>query len=144
MSKTIPLTQGKVAIVDDGDYPLVSQFKWYAVKISNKWYAATGNKARYLHRVIIGENEKEKDHIDGNGLNCQRDNLRECTHKQNMANRKVRADSSTGIRGVVLSNRKKHPYAVFVNGKRIGQYKTIGEADRAAQAKRKEVFGEFA
>jgi hypothetical protein len=83
--KTIPLTQGKVAIVDDEDYERISSHKWYAQKtVRGGWYAARRGETTkgkwetfYLHREILRVSmHPEVDHIDGDGLNNQRSNLR--------------------------------------------------------------------
>jgi hypothetical protein len=90
--KEIPLTQGKVAIVDDADYERVSQFKWCAMKGRNGFYAAShisgnNNRLRLMHRFILGApTGMQVDHKDRNGLNNTRDNLRLATPTQNRAN----------------------------------------------------------
>ena len=96
--KEIPLTHGKVALVDDEDYPELSKFKWYAhkmgTKISNKWYATrapTCGIGRQLtlrmHTVILGTQQGlEIDHINGNGLDNRRENLRAVTRRENCQN----------------------------------------------------------
>lgn len=81
-------------MVSDEDYERVMQFKWYANPghtgngksgRSVKWYARC-NKAGYMHRFIMGyPAHLVVDHIDGDGLNNQRDNLRIVTFAENMA-----------------------------------------------------------
>ena len=76
--KTIPLTQGKVVIVDDDDFERVSQFKWQAMKCHRTWYAVRTafDEGRcfhvMMHRQIalvsgIITEEFKVDHIDGDG-----------------------------------------------------------------------------
>lgn len=79
--KEIPLTQGFVAFVDDADFEAVMSFKWYAQRVKRRVYAMrhrrkseSGPEYVYLHRFIMPQLERA-DFIDGNGLNCQRDNL---------------------------------------------------------------------
>lgn len=98
--KTIPLTKGKVALVSDVDYPYLSQFNWYANKIKGIWYAFRGVRqpkiAKYLygkikiiamHRDIMNPPAGLViDHMDHNGLNNQRGNLRIVTHSENLRN----------------------------------------------------------
>jgi len=83
--KQIPLTQDKVALVADDTYEWAKIFKWFAFKNKHIFYAGrqfqkNGGKQHilFLHQCIIGFplNGNEIDHIDGNGLNDQRDNLR--------------------------------------------------------------------
>ncbi len=76
--KEIQLTQGKTAIVDDSDYERENQYKWFAYKDKNTFYAkrnvSVNGKQRclFLHGSILGKKENLKiDHQDGNGLNCQ-------------------------------------------------------------------------
>jgi hypothetical protein len=91
----IPLTHGQVALIDACDYPLVSLYRWRARRRSLKatWYALAetktippGSPPIYMHRLILGAKKGEEvDHIDWNGLNNRRFNLRLCSPKQNAA-----------------------------------------------------------
>jgi hypothetical protein len=93
LSKEIFLTQNKVAIVDDCDYEYLNQFKWCVEKNKNIFYASRGvrkdgkGKMLRMHSVILGDREDfECDHINGNGLDNRRSNLRLVTHRQNGQN----------------------------------------------------------
>ena len=109
--KTIKLTQGKVAIVDDNDFSLVSQHKWYACKCGNSFYAIS--TARYrdnfgklkrlsMHRMILGivDGKIHADHKDCNGLNNTRKNLRICSMSENQHNQRLRISNTSGFKGV--------------------------------------------
>ena len=94
--REIPLSQGKVALVDDEDFERVNQYKWYAQKTSrNTWYAARHTKSIlgkrsviYLHDFILSPQKGfDVDHINGDGLDNQRGNIRIVTRRQNMQNR---------------------------------------------------------
>lgn len=95
--KLIALTRGKFAQVDDEDYEWLNQWKWYAQKAENTYYARRAiciSKGKCknikMHRLIMNTSRDELvDHRDHNGLNCQRSNLRNCTDTQNNRNRKV-------------------------------------------------------
>ena len=80
MTKTIPLTQGLVAIVDDKDYELLGQYKWYAHKNTGVYYAQrrAGKRMVSMHREILGLQYGDKqivDHANGNGLEKRNKNL---------------------------------------------------------------------
>jgi hypothetical protein len=97
-AKLIPLTQDKFAIVDPKDYDQLGQYKWYAKKGGNTYYAArgvrvykdgkyVGVKQILMHRVITNAPAGMMvDHRDHNGLNNRRSNLRLCTREQNAQN----------------------------------------------------------
>jgi hypothetical protein len=98
--KTIPLSRGMVAKVDDADYPSLSRFVWWVTKggASRTWYAQGYDTNRHckvrMHNLIMGIDgrsyQKRVDHRNGDGLDNQRSNLRTCTHAQNMKNRRPR------------------------------------------------------
>src|SRR5690348_17197510 len=102
--KEIPLTQGKVALVDDEDFDFLNQWKWHAVKWKNGFYARRNLKIDgvmkniMMHRVIM---EMEKypdlliDHENGDTLDNQRKNLRKTDYKGNSANRFVAKNASS-------------------------------------------------
>ena len=77
--KKIKLTQGKIAFVDDDDYNLIIKYKWYAVNYHDYYYAVTEIKGTQIkmHRLILNAPDNiDIDHIDHDGLNNQRLNLR--------------------------------------------------------------------
>lgn len=109
MSRTIPLTRGYVAIVDDEDYQWLRQWRWGVWAYERRAYAVRnlylGNQRQSrvrMHREILQAPEGMLvDHIDGNGLNNRRSNLRLATHKENARNsRKSIGVSSSTYKGV--------------------------------------------
>ncbi len=127
--KKITLTQGKFAKVDDSDYEFLNKWKWCANKLGNSYYAVrnspvvNGKKNTILmHRVIMDNSVgKEIDHIDSDGLNNQRKNLRVCTHSENLKNRKKTKNNKSGFKGVSWYTRiGKWAAFIGVNGKNIG------------------------
>ena len=124
--KRIPLTQGKFALVDDEDYTFLIQWKWYfsgryAVR-SESLQHEDGTRfkpRRYMHRDInrtpLGV---QTDHIDGNGLNNRRRNLRDATCAENQRNCR-RTKGSSKYKGVQLTNRGVYVSHIKVSGKSI-------------------------
>ena len=150
MTKQISLSQEKMALVSDTDYKKVSELKWYY----HNGYAWTrvgsrsADRKMGMHRFILNPPAGlEPDHINGNKLDNRRENLRLCTHSQNLANRKLQSNNITGFRGVCwVSRDQRYMASIKVKGKNIylGYVKRAGEAAAAYDAKALEVFGEFA
>lgn len=94
----IPLTRGLSALVSAEDFELLSVKKWHAVPARSTHYAARRTDAGvvYMHREIMGVLDAGRavmvDHIDHDGLNNTRINLRLCTHAQNARNHRVKDD----------------------------------------------------
>lgn len=139
---TISLTQGQVALVDAADLPKLCRYKWTAFHSRNTWYAKAhvGNKTIYMHRLILfGENastEKRKvDHINGNGLDNRRKNLRAVTHSQNMQNSVGRkAARKSRFKGVSVRKHPLRPYraCIEVGGKQLHLGYFDSECDAAS------------
>lgn len=155
MTKEIPLTQGKVALVDDWDYERVARHKWSAVCMEKKhWYAKRcipydGKIINvYMHRFITGVPQGVHiDHIDGNGLNNTEANLRIATPKQNVANTRLAVNNTSGFKGVMVRKKSGVYVAGTVrSGKRVnlGTYQTAEEAARVYDAYVRLSAGEFA
>jgi len=154
--KTIELTQGKVALVDDADYLYLNQFKWHAhLHYSGRiWYAIRGTvrddgrkTTIPMHRVIMKARPDEQvDHIDHDGLNNQRINLRLCTVSQNAGNSNKHKHSRNPYKGVHLTDSGRYRAYITINSRRInlGRFDDPIEAAEAYDAKAREVFGEFA
>jgi len=150
----IPLTQGKVALIDDEDFELVSQYKWYAHKQPYTFYAATmsprpNRKLIKMHRIICGvfETNIQIDHIDHNGLNNQRSNLRICTKSENMRNRAAQINNTSGYKGISWHKATKKWIAnIKIQRKQIflGLFEDPEEAYMAYCKAAQELHGEFA
>lgn len=107
MSKLIPLTRGQFATVDDEDFEFLSQWKWHALKQPKTYYAARNVKVDgkkitiWMHRLINSTpDDLLTDHINGNGLDNRRANLRSVTHQDNMINCARHARGISKYRGV--------------------------------------------
>jgi hypothetical protein len=154
--KTIPLTQEKVAIVDDEDYEKLAVHKWYAHvgnnhKNKNKriYYAARCKKGKtiLMHREIMSCPEgMEVDHINGNTLYNRKSNLRICTSADNTYNSRSRIATSS-YKGVCLHKLTKKWYSqISYKHKKhyIGLFKNEVLAAKAYDDSAKELFGEYA
>lgn len=157
--KEIPLTRGKVALVDDEDFDRVSQFKWSAYENCGLWYATRRAKVSEresgaiatqnisLHRYILNPpSDVLVDHRNGNGLDCQKDNMRLATHTQNTQNQqRLHKTNKSGYRGAYVL-RGKWRASIRVNHKFIwlGTFKNGEEAARAYDAAAIKYRGEFA
>ena len=110
--KEIPLTQGHVALVDDADYERAAKFNWNVhVNANNRTFYARGNVGgnthQRLHRFILNiqpGDKRQVDHIDRNGLNNCRSNLRVCTIGENNRNVGKPSNNSSGWKGVSWDN----------------------------------------
>lgn len=105
----ISLTQGMRAEVNDADTYL-GEYKWHAVKIRHSFYAATSirNKRFYMHHIIMGLPLKGfvVDHVDGNGLNNRRENLRFVSNRENISNNYKRRTGKTFSRFAGVTRKK--------------------------------------
>ena len=102
--KEIPLTQGKVALVDDADYPALSAHKWYYLQAKPGFgYAVRkvglgGRLQRlvYLHREILAADATGLwvDHRNGDTLDNTRANIRLCTPLENARNKRCHREAA--------------------------------------------------
>ena len=150
MPREIALSSGLVAIVDDIDFAMVSQWRWSSTKCGKSIYAKRsawpGDKTIYMHRVILGVADGvEVDHINNNGLDNQRSNLRPATHSQNGVNNRQPLGES-GYRGVYRNNNSGWQVVMAHQGKtlRFGTYPTPEEAARVWDEMAIQYRGEFA
>jgi hypothetical protein len=145
----IPLTKGKVAIVDAADYDWLSSFTWSTSQKASGVYACRHVKRKniYMHRVIMNPpTGKVVDHIDHNGLNNRRCNLRICSIADNSRNTRGRGKSSR-FKGVYWNkNRKKWISFISHNRKyhHIGYFDNEADAASAYDKTARKLFKEFA
>jgi hypothetical protein len=149
----IPLTQGKHAMVDAEDYARVRRHKWCLSRTGSQLYAYRKHygKSLRLHQFIMNPPQGlVVDHIDGNGLNNRRGNLRICTRLQNAWNHKRRKqpDASSRYMGVYPCRRPRDKWYVKIqcdgDGTYLGPFDSAIEAARARDYKAVELFGEYA
>lgn len=142
-----PSARGAVALVDLNDFPLVAPYRWF---LDDKGYArARPNYGRWIrmHRLIMGDPPGiEIDHIDGDGLNNVRTNLRRATSTQQKQNCRGRGAQS-GFKGVRFDARTgKWTARIGVNHRShyLGTFVTAEDAARAYDDAAVEHFGEYA
>lgn len=138
--KTIELTKGMVALVDDEDYARLSEWSWFATKgKKGKHYARTdrvinGVRTRiYMHGFLLGA--KGVDHKNGDTLDNQKRNLRVANQTQNMSNQGLQKHNRTGLKGVRWDkSRKKWAAAISNKAKHFNSIKQLGRFDSALEA----------
>lgn len=161
--KTILLTKGYYAKVDDDDYDRVNSFKWRAIKNSSgSVHAARMGQKRNkqknikMHRFILNAPKgRFVDHINYDCLDNRRKNLRLCTPHESSYHRRAKPNSSSKYKGVFWEKGKiykgkqylgkwqaqiKHNYKAIY----IGRYDSEIEAAKAYDKKARELYGEFA
>lgn len=160
----IPINKNKFVLIDPQDFSLITHKKeinpyqkrsvyiWRIKVVRGKEYAIASMKINErwieikMHRFILGVTDRnlEVDHIDGNGLNNQRINLRVCTHQQNCFNKK-HSPSRSGFRGVKQVGSRWMAY-ITIDGKQkyLGMFPTAPQAARAYNQSAIQIFGEFA
>lgn len=152
MTKAIALTRGYSAVVDDADYARVSQYRWHVRIDKHGIYAGRNRRqpngtyaTQRLHTFLTGW--PRVDHIDGDGLNNQRSNLRPATAAENNRNARKHAAAYSQYKGVSWCKREGRWFAQIQYERRhrhLGYHPTEVEAALAYDAAARELFGPFA
>lgn len=151
----IPLTRGYVAIIDAADVSLVEGHDWTTSPNRNVIYAMRGEssdgkrRSIFLHRVILGviDTDIQVDHIDLDGLNNRRANLRACSKAENLRNRGAQRNNTSGFKGVTLFSATGRWHAqITVSGSRkhLGFFDTREAAHAAYVEAASRFHGRFA
>ena len=149
------ILKGKVIHIDDEDMHILSKYNWYINSSDNIRYyvvAKVYNKGKVtnikLHRILLNPPRNLYiDHINGNGLDNRKSNLRVCTNQQNQRNARKKRTASSIYKGVsFVKARSKFRAYIVVNNKQtgLGQFSNEIDAAKAYDQKAKELFGEFA
>lgn len=154
MTVNLQLTQGKTTIVDNEDYDKIKEMKWHAVNESGKFYVChnerNGRKIKmiFLHRFLLGLKSGEQcDHINGDGLDNRRINLRVVTNAQNQMNcfkPRIRGENRSCFKGVVWHKQTGKWQAQIGNTtKKHYRLNYLGLFSSEVEAA-KQLFGEYA
>ncbi len=153
--KEIELTQGKYAIVDDEDFEWLNSYKWHAAVMGRHVYATRIERVKttkkrktvYMHREVLKPKANQLcDHIDFDGLNNTRANLRVATKEQNQIHARAQRNRTSAYKGVMKASTVGRWIAlVTTKGKHTyrGTYKTEEEAATAYNEGAKKYHGEF-
>jgi hypothetical protein len=151
----IPLTHGMVALVDEADFEEVSRYKWHAFRSGPRWYARRNRLAsedrpdglELMHRRIARTPPgMDTDHINGNGLDNRRANLRHATRAQNAKNRAPNRSGSSIHKGVFWHGQSKRWRASIQVDKRrihLGNFVDEAAAAKAYERAAELHFGQF-
>lgn len=146
--KKISLTQGKFALVDDKDFDRINGWKWSLLQ--GRYAHRSAGKAGWLrmHRVVMDASAGDVvDHINGDGLDNRRRNLRLCTQQQNSLNRSHNKNSRSGHKDIFWDKSREKWFVQIMNqGKKytVGRYGLLEEAIEARDEWLDKLHGEFA
>ena len=152
--------QGYSVMIDDEDYSIVQQHKWYvdsAIKRGKVYFfyndcycKPDGQRSThhmFLHRIIMHTpTGLVTDHIDGNTLNCQKSNMRICTQDENNKNIKMPKTNTSGYKGVSWhKGHKKWRADIHVKGHQIslGIYDSPEDAYKVYCEAKKKYHGPY-
>lgn len=150
----IPLSKGLIALVSPQDYAVLAAHRWASVKGGRTQYAqriardADGRRSALLmHRMIMAPPPgMVVDHINGDGLDNRRENLRLCTHAENIRNQQIRRGSKSSRFKGVWWQRGKWAAMIEHDGDKIclGRFDCEEQAARQYDRAARIFFGSFA
>lgn len=153
----LDLTQNQTCLIDACDYDLVKDYRWYyrKPKKANSGYVLTSipnngkRKTLQIHRLIMNctDRKMQIDHINHNGTDNRRSNLRICTNQENIMNTSKHKDNTSNYKGVSFHKQaNKYRAEITFNKKRIhlGLFEDVISAAHAYDNKALELYGEFA
>jgi len=134
---------------DKEDLSLINKYWWHLTTSYGNKYISTriNNKTVLLHRLILNYPNDDIDHINHDGLDCRRINLRVCSRSENMGNRRKKKPASSLYKGVYFyCKHGKWKAQIQVKGKKIALGTYENEINAAAAYNKAAVFyfGEYA
>lgn len=151
MTITVPLNHGQNCLIDPEDYHLVAGTKWRAAFRGSSYYVMRSVRrdgrsgAEYLHRLILNAPAGALvDHIDCNGLNNQRSNLRLCTQSQNQGNQRQKHGKYRGVSWHKATQKWAARISIYKRIVHLGLFDTAESAASAYDIAARLHFGEFA
>lgn len=154
-TRQIPLNKDKFAIIDAADYEWLNQWKWITQQNKKTIFYATrtrwngsGLTTIRMHRLILGVGKGEQvDHINGDGLDNRRCNLRVCSQQENTFNKRKSENKSSKYKGVSWKKQaKKWVARITINRKltNLGYFNTQESAAHAYNEMAMKYYGEYA
>lgn len=148
----IELTRGQIALIDPEDYVRLAGYRWMAQRSEQGvWYAVrtvhtgTTSTSEHMHRVIMdAPRDKDVDHVNGNGLDNRKSNLRLVDDSVNQQNRHRMSLNTSGYRGVTWDKQsKKWRAGIKKTGKsyHLGLHTTREDAARAYDDGARRLYG---
>jgi hypothetical protein len=138
------------ATVDDEDYYLVAGVNW-SLHSAGYAHGRLNGTMVLMHRLILSSSPGAMtDHVNGNKLDNRRQNLRTCSHGENMRNRKKHRNNRSGVKGVYLESRTGRSPKWIAQictenvQRRLGAFDDIEAAKLAYQLAAEKYHGEFA
>lgn len=143
----VPLTKGRVAVIDDANAEAVLAHKWYYAPCGYaaraKWEKGGRRGVIYMHRFLLGEPSGIVDHINRDQLDNRRSNLRVGNKALNSLNRAPQSNNTSGFRGVDFDKARSRWVArISVDGKvrHLGRFKEKDAAIAARLAAERDYF----
>lgn len=143
-AKWVPLAGGRFALVDEDDYERVSRYNWCSYSNGATRYAQCDHVS--MHHFIL-RTTNETDHKNHNGLDNRKQNLRTCSHAQNVMNTRKTTGKLSRFKGVSFNkpiNKWTSEITFQTNRSNLGYFENEEDAARAYDRAAIERFGEFA
>jgi hypothetical protein len=150
----VPLTKGYEAIIDAEDVDLVKGHNWWSEvcfkadgSLRAVYARSDTSGMQYIHRVIMRADEFHLvDHIDGNGIDCRKSNMRLTANTGNSQNKKINCNNTSGFKGVTWNKRREKwevKIMAYRKKKHIGYYVSLDDAAEAYSKASAIYHGEF-